>query len=144
MARILITGALGQIGSELVPALRDHHGGDQVVASDIRMVPSTAGPPEHLDCTDPGALQEIVRRFDIGTIYHMAAILSATAEEKPHAAWKVNMDGIYRVLEVARGSVREIVNTPEFKGVLDDKFKVMMNYLTQDVIPKQIRRMTGG
>jgi hypothetical protein len=49
-----------------------------------------------------------------------------------------------QVVEVAKGSIREIVNTPEFKGVLDDKFKVMMNYLTQDVIPKQIRRMMGG
>ncbi len=49
-----------------------------------------------------------------------------------------------QVVEVARGSVREIVNTPEFKAVLEDKFKVVMNYLTQDVIPKQIRRMMGG
>ena len=102
MTRVLVTGALGQIGSELVPALKARHGSGEVVASDIRMMHRAEGPFEHLDCTDPGALQEIVRRFDIGTIYHMAAILSAIAEEKPQAAWKVNMDGLYRVLEVAR------------------------------------------
>lgn len=68
----------------------------------------------------------------------VGAIVESAAEELDTEAMQ------QRVLEVARGSVREIVNTPEFKGVLDDKFKVMMNYLTQDVIPKQIRRMMGG
>ncbi|MDX1485674.1 MAG: L-threonine 3-dehydrogenase [Alphaproteobacteria bacterium] len=102
MAKILVTGALGQIGSELVVALRDAFGAEEVVASDIRMAQATDGPFELLDCTKMQQLQEVVHRFDIGTIYHLAAILSAVGEEKPQAAWSVNMGGLYRVLEVAR------------------------------------------
>jgi nucleoside-diphosphate-sugar epimerase len=107
MRRILVTGALGQIGSELVPALRERFGDDLVVASDIRMATTTAptaGPVEHIDCTQFHQIQEVVRRHDVGVIYHMAALLSAIAEEKPQVAWQVNMGGLYRVLEVARQS----------------------------------------
>ncbi len=105
MRAILVTGALGQIGSELVPALRQRFGVDNVVASDIRMPARQAaadGPFEHVDCTVRRMIDEVVRRYDIGTIYHLASLLSATAEEKPHVAWDVNMGGLYRVLEVAR------------------------------------------
>jgi nucleoside-diphosphate-sugar epimerase len=105
MRRILVTGALGQIGSELVPALREHHGAERIVASDLRIMPpqvSAEGAYEHLDCTQPQQILEVVRRHDIGSIYHLAALLSAVAEEKPHAAWSVNMGGLYNVLEVAR------------------------------------------
>jgi nucleoside-diphosphate-sugar epimerase len=104
MRRILVTGALGQIGSELVPELRARHGEDAVVASDIR-VPSgasTDGPFEVLDVTNFRQLQDLVRRQEVGTIYHLAALLSATAEERPHVAWEINMGGLYKVLEVAR------------------------------------------
>jgi nucleoside-diphosphate-sugar epimerase len=101
--RILVTGALGQIGSELVPALRARYGAAQVVATDMRIMPSTmATADEHVDCTQPQQILEVIRRHDIGTIYHLAALLSATAEEKPHAAWSVNMGGLYNVLEAAR------------------------------------------
>jgi nucleoside-diphosphate-sugar epimerase len=105
MRRILITGALGQIGSELLLALRAQHGAGQVVASDLRIVPSQRageGIYEHLDCTELQQILEVVRRHDIGTIYHLAALLSAIAEEKPHAAWNLNMGGLYNVLEAAR------------------------------------------
>ncbi len=102
---ILVTGALGQIGSELVPALREKYGAERVVASDIRMPAggaARAGPFELLDCTELPQIREIVPQYGIGTIYHMAALLSAIAEEKPQAAWQLNMGSLYSVLEVAR------------------------------------------
>ena len=102
----LVTGALGQIGSELVPALRQRLGTEGVIASDLRMVPlqgpAVQGPYEHVDCTQQPQILEVVRRYDVGTIYHLAALLSAVAEEKPQVAWNVNMGGLYNVLEAAR------------------------------------------
>jgi len=103
--RILVTGALGQIGSELVPALRERYGADQVVASDIRVAPTGTegeGLFPLLDCTSQRQIQEAVRRYRVDTIYHLAALLSAVAEQKPQVAWDINMGSLYRVLEVAR------------------------------------------
>ena len=105
--RILVTGALGQIGTEIVPALRERYGADQVIASDIRMMTreqllQSDGPFEFVDCTNQRSIQEVVQRFQIGTIYHLVALLSAVAESKPQVAWDVNMGSLYRVLEVAR------------------------------------------
>lgn len=104
MRRILVTGALGQIGAELVPALRHAYGDDNVVASDLRIpaVGTGGGPFEYVDCTHLRQIESVVRRYEIDTIYHLAALLSAVAEEKPRVAWDINMGGIYRVLEVAR------------------------------------------
>ena len=105
MERILVTGALGQIGSELVPALRERYGAEAVVASDVRMRPAGGageGPFEYLDCTKRDQILEVVHTHRIDTIYHLAALLSATAEEKPQVAWDINMGSLYRVLEVAR------------------------------------------
>lgn len=103
--KILVTGALGQIGSELVAALRARQGADTVIASDIRMERSEGdGPFEFVDATDIHQLRDVVRKHEIRAVYHLAALLSATAEDKPHVAWQVNMDGLYRVLEVARES----------------------------------------
>jgi nucleoside-diphosphate-sugar epimerase len=106
MQRILVTGALGQIGSELTAALRQRYGTDRIVASDLRMVPPQVpgvhGLYAHVDCNQPSQILEAVRRFEVGTIYHLAALLSAVAEEKPQVAWNLNMCGLYNVLEVAR------------------------------------------
>lgn len=106
MRRILVTGALGQIGSELVVALRERYGREAVIASDIRMPPLETLHPgerfEFLDSTNARQIQDTVRNGDVGTIYHLAALLSATSEEKPHVAWELNMGGLYKVLEVAR------------------------------------------
>jgi nucleoside-diphosphate-sugar epimerase len=105
MRRILVTGALGQIGSELVPALRARVGDAQVVASDIRVPtgpPADDGPFVVLDVTNARQLQDLVRRHDIGTIYHLASLLSATSEERPHVAWDLNLGGLYKTLEIAR------------------------------------------
>lgn len=106
MRRILVTGALGQIGQELVPALRERYGAANVVASDIRVVPAadglSEGPFEEMDCTDPQRLHTVVRNHDIGCVYHLAALLSAVAEDRPQAAWDLNMNGLCLLLEAAR------------------------------------------
>lgn len=103
--RILVTGAAGQIGSELVPALRAAVGDDAVVATDIKDGPADlieAGPWQILDCTDGRAVSEAVRTHRVDAIYHLAALLSAVAERNPALAYDVNLGGLYKVLEVAR------------------------------------------
>lgn len=106
MTQILVTGALGQVGSELVPALRTLHGADKVLATDLRSAkpdhPSMGGPFAQLDCTDGSALRETLERCRIKAIYHLAAVLSARAEADPQLAWRINMEGLYNVLEAAR------------------------------------------
>lgn len=102
MRKILVTGAQGQTGSELVPALRDRFGVETVIETYHRNKPDRAtGPLEPLDSTDAQQLDDVVRRYDIGTIYHLAAMLSATGEARPQAAWDVNMGSLQRVLEAA-------------------------------------------
>ncbi|MBZ0113855.1 MAG: NAD-dependent epimerase/dehydratase family protein [Thermoanaerobaculia bacterium] len=104
--RILVTGALGQIGSELVHGLRRRYGKDLVVASDIRYAPPEESqemePFAYVDCTNETQISEAIRRWDVGTVFHLASLLSAAAEAKPHVAWNLNMGGLYRVLEIAR------------------------------------------
>ena len=103
--KILVTGACGQIGSELTLALRERYGRDNVIASDIadpNAEVRESGPFEFIDCTNFDRMINIVRKNEIGTVYHLAAILSAAGEENPQLAWKVNMDGLYNVMEIAR------------------------------------------
>ncbi len=106
MSKILVTGAVGQIGSELTMALRDKYGAENVVAAGHHTPPSAelrdSGPFETLDVTDPHSVLAAVSRHHIDTIYHMAAILSAVGEAKPHLCWDVNMNGLRNILEVAR------------------------------------------
>ncbi len=106
MKRILVTGAVGQIGSELTLALRDRYGAENVVAGFHHTGPTPqlrdSGPLARLDVTDRARLEEVVDKYRIDTIFHMAAILSAVGEKKPNLAWHVNIDGLYNVLEVAR------------------------------------------
>lgn len=106
MGRTLVIGALGQIGSELVPALCARLGADRVIAADLRMRPAHLDDGDalhvHLDCTQPAQVIEALRRYDIDTVYHLAALLSAVAEARPHDAWNLNMGSLYAVLEAAR------------------------------------------
>lgn len=103
--RILMTGAAGQIGSELAQALRNKHGADNVLVTDLvrpPAEPAEAGPFELLDVTDRRSLDGLIGKHAIDTVYHLAALLSATGEKNPQKAWDVNMNGLYNVLETAR------------------------------------------
>jgi nucleoside-diphosphate-sugar epimerase len=106
MKRILITGATGQIGSELTRTLRAKYGGDNVLAAGHRRDPTKdtidAGPTVRLDVRDREALLAIVATNKIDTIFHLASLLSATAEDQPDLAWDINMNGLINVLDAAR------------------------------------------
>jgi nucleoside-diphosphate-sugar epimerase len=105
MKKILLTGALGQIGSEFTLKLREIYGTDNVVATDIRETESEVvigGPFEQLDVTDGDKMMDIAKRHNVDTIVHLAALLSATAEAKPLLAWNINMGGLVNALEIAR------------------------------------------
>lgn len=102
MKRILVTGAAGQVGTELVPALRARYGHGNVLASDLKPPVPELEPYVQLDCTDPAALGRVAAAHGANTIYHLAAILSARAEQQPLQAYQVNMTGLINVLELAR------------------------------------------
>jgi nucleoside-diphosphate-sugar epimerase len=107
MKNILVIGSTGQIGSELTMELRKRYGGDHVVAGYIKGAEPKgelreSGPMALADVTDGEMLSEVVRKYDIDTIYNLAALLSVVAESKPRLAWAIGIDGLWNVLEVAR------------------------------------------
>jgi nucleoside-diphosphate-sugar epimerase len=108
MKKILVVGASGQIGTELVVALRDQFGNDNVVASDIKSEVKPAlkdGPYEQLDIMDKEQLEKVVKKHEIEEVYQLAALLSATAEKNPDFAWALNMEGLFNVLNLAKTGV---------------------------------------
>src|SRR5690606_35709922 len=109
---ILVVGAAGQIGTELVVALREQFGTDRVVASDLNPEPTDAlanGPYESINVLDKDRLLEVVKSYKITEIYQLAALLSATAEQNPAMGWDLNMNGLSNVLDLAReGHIRRI------------------------------------
>jgi nucleoside-diphosphate-sugar epimerase len=130
---ILVIGSSGQIGTELVAELRNRYGNARVVASDIRKPADydpSSGPFEVLDALDKNKLFEIVKNHNIREVYLLAALLSATAEQNPMFAWKLNMESLFNVLDLAKeGHIKKIywpssiavfgpttpaVNTPQY------------------------------
>ena len=120
MKKILVTGALGQIGSELTVALRQKYGESNVIATDVRPnnKATLANGPFHIaDVCNPGTLAEIVNKEKVDTIFHLAAILSARGEKDPQFCWNINMGGLMNILELARtNGVKEVV-TPSSMAV---------------------------
>ena len=102
--KILVTGALGQIGSELSLALKKIYGEKNVITSDLHSsnIKDEFQPYETLNILDKQALANVIKKHEITTIYHLAAILSATGEKNPQLCFDVNIIGLYNVLEVAR------------------------------------------
>lgn len=112
---ILILGACGQIGTELTLALRDKYGIDQIVASDIRrsdLAELQDGPFEILDASDADALRAVCEQYQVHTVYHLVAMLSATGEKFPMKAWDLNMQSLLHVLELAREGVIQKIFWP--------------------------------
>ncbi|MCC7571169.1 NAD-dependent epimerase/dehydratase family protein [Candidatus Micrarchaeota archaeon] len=105
MKKIFVTGATGQIGSELVPELRKKYGRDNVIMGLFDKQPEgdlADGPSEKCDVRDKKKIEEIVREYGVGSIIHLSSILSATGEQNPQLAFDVNMKGLYNVLEVSK------------------------------------------
>lgn len=107
MRDILIIGATGQVGSELTMELRKRYGNEHVVAgyihgSEPKGELKESGPSEVVDVTDGSMIAQTVKKYHIDTIYNLAALLSVVAESKPELAWKIGIDGLWNVLEVAR------------------------------------------
>ncbi len=102
---VLVIGSCGQLGTELVEALRGIYGNDNVIASDVRKGAGDVfekGPFELLDILDINRWKEILNTYKPTQVYHLAALLSATAEQQPEFAWKLNMQGLFHVLDAAK------------------------------------------
>ena len=113
--RILIIGACGQIGTELTLKLRELHGNDQVIASDIREGAEElmeSGPFEILNATDDAHIRQVIKDYHVKEVYLMAAMLSATAEKAPMKAWDLNMDSLFHILNIAKEGIIDKIFWP--------------------------------
>jgi nucleoside-diphosphate-sugar epimerase len=128
--KILIIGSQGQIGLELADALRNNYGHDNVICADVKEVENPIGPYEKLDAMDRQGMYEVIKKHGVSQVYLLAALLSATAEQKPKLAWDLNMEGLFNVLDAAKeGMIKKVywpssiavfgpstprVNTPQY------------------------------
>ena len=119
MSKILIIGASGQIGSDLTVELRKRYGSQNVIATDIKdATPEIMqeGPFEILDVMDKNKVAEIIDKYAINEIYHLAAILSGNAEKNPKKAWDINMNSLFNVLDISREKKIQKVFWPSSMG----------------------------
>jgi len=112
MKKSLVIGANGQIGSDLVLGLANRLGAENVIASDIREGNHGEVQFEILDILDAEKLKQIIEKNNVGTVYLLAALLSATAEQNPMFAWKLNMEGLFNVLDLAKYKIIDKVFWP--------------------------------
>ena len=111
----LILGACGQIGTELTLALREKYGNDAVIATDIKepaLAELNNGPFEILDASDADRMRSICEKYNVGTVYHLVAMLSATGEKFPMKAWDLNMQSLLHALELAKEKVIDKIFWP--------------------------------
>lgn len=112
MKRVLVIGACGQIGTELVLSLRKIYGTEAVVASDVKVYDNDTflgGPYKQLDVLDREAVRKYIIEGGFSQVYLLAALLSATAEKNPDFAWKLNMEGLFTILDLAKeGHIEQI------------------------------------
>lgn len=119
MKKILVIGAAGQIGTDLTVELRKRFGAKNVVASDIKMASEEVmegGPFENLDAMNRDRVSEILEKYKISEIYHLAAILSGNAEKNPRWAWDLNMNSLFNVLDVAKEKKVDKIFWPSSMG----------------------------
>jgi nucleoside-diphosphate-sugar epimerase len=117
MSNILVIGANGQLGSELVVALRERFGTENVLATDIRASETNQGPFAILDVMQADKLAELIDKYQVNEVYHLAAFLSAKAEQQPQLAWDLNMQGLLNVLNIAKDKPSIKVYWPSSIGV---------------------------
>jgi nucleoside-diphosphate-sugar epimerase len=148
-SKILIIGACGQIGSELTLKLREEHGSESVIASDIREGDEalmSSGPFEILDATNESALEDVVMHYEIGEIYLMAAMLSATSEKFPMKGWNLNMQTLFNVLNLAKEFKVNKVFWPSSIAVFGPstpKFDTPQNTIMEPTTVYGISKQTG-
>lgn len=106
--KIVVLGSAGQIGTDLVDTLRQQHGSDNVIATDIKDQPKEfkdKGPFVMMDVLDTNAVYELIKKNNVKQVYLLAALLSATAEQKMKAAWKLNMEGLFLMLDYLKEKI---------------------------------------
>lgn len=137
MKKVLITGALGQIGSELTSKLRIEYGKDNVIATDIRMIENSEivsnGVFEQLNVMDAETLSRLAKKHNVDTIVHLASLLSAVGEQQPQYTWKLNMSGLTNVLEICREQNLKLFTPSSIAAFGDNSPK---NLTPQDTIQR--------
>jgi nucleoside-diphosphate-sugar epimerase len=147
--KILITGATGQIGSELTLALRKESGKNNVIALAHKRKPNQellSGPFEYIDATSKKSLKEIIEKYDINIIYHLASILSAAGEQKPQLAWDVNVGSLKNILDLAVEYKMKQVFWPSSIAVFGDstpKENTPQNTILQPATMYGITKLVG-